>query len=80
MGQLSPNSKVSQLAASVVADILVDQSVDVELPGGGYLHLDRPVPLICVYRRGGDDAYIEQILDDEPAYLIVPSAARSAMT
>jgi uncharacterized protein (TIGR02421 family) len=79
VGQLSPKSKVSQLAASVVANLLVDTSVDVELPGGGHLHLDRPVPLICVYRRGDADEYIEQIIDDEPAYLVVPAAPGPAM-
>lgn len=45
------------------------------LPGGGRLHLERRLPLICVHRRSAGAAGIEQLLADEPAYLLIPSAA-----
>jgi uncharacterized protein (TIGR02421 family) len=44
------------------------------LPGGGRIHLDRPLPFLAVYRRptGGGDAETQGLVTAEPAYLIAP--------
>ena len=78
MGQPSPKSATS-LATSVLADLAADKAIDIELPGGGRLHVERRVPLVCVYRRKSKDAGTEQLLTAEPAYLVVPMAPRPAL-
>jgi len=44
-----------------------------KLPSGGYLHLDRQLPFLLLYRRParGDDSITEQLLRGEASYLIV---------
>ena len=78
MGQPSPSSERPSLDAAVVADLAEDKRVDVELPGGGRLHLERRLPVLCVYRLAAGDIGTEQFVGSEPAYLIIPPAARAA--
>lgn len=66
-----------QLAA-IVANLAAAKPVHVDLPGGGRLHIERYCPLICVYRQVAGDAGAEQLLADEPAYLVVPAPVRAA--
>lgn len=75
MGQPLPNADHVSLAAAAIADLEQDNSVDIHLPGGGRLYLERRVPLVCVHRFDGTAVGIEQLLADEPAYLLIPSAA-----
>ncbi len=79
MGQPSPESERPSLAAAAVADLAEDRPVDVELPGGGRLHLERRRPLLCVYRRTANDIGTERLVVSEPAYLIIPTAVRPAL-
>ena len=79
MGQSSPKSTRGSLAKSVLADLAEDKTIHVELPGGGRLHLDRRVPVICVYRRAADDSGTESLVASEPAFMIVPEDAPSAL-
>jgi uncharacterized protein (TIGR02421 family) len=82
VGQSSPKSekpKRSTIAASVLADLDQDQPLDIELPGGGRLHIERRVPLVCVYRHSDADAGTGQLIASEPAYMVVPSTARPAL-
>jgi len=46
------------------------------LPDGGRLHVDRPLPFLCVYRRPADrpDAGTERLVNGEASFLIVPGA------
>jgi uncharacterized protein (TIGR02421 family) len=67
------------LAKSVLADLAADKTINIELPGGGRLHLDRRVPKICVYRCKSDDEGTESLVGGEPAYMIVPEEARFAL-
>jgi uncharacterized protein (TIGR02421 family) len=76
--QSSPKSTRGSLAKSVLADLAEDKTIDLELPGGGRLHLSRRVPVICVYRRRPGDTGTESFIVSEPAYMIVPEADRPA--
>lgn len=69
----SPKRERTSLATEVIAALSTDKPVSVDLPGGGRLHIDRRVPLLCVYRSLPDDAGTEQLLHGEPAYMIVPA-------
>jgi hypothetical protein len=43
------------------------------LPGGGRVHIDRPLPFICVYRRlDGEDAGTADLVRTQASYLIAP--------
>ena len=59
MSQQSPKPDRPALADEVLADLAEDKPVSVELPGGGRLHVERRLPLLCVYRRAAGDAGTE---------------------
>ena len=69
----SPKRERSSLATEVIAALSADKPVGEELPGGGRLHIERRVPVLCVYRSTPDDAGTEQLLHAEPAYMVVPA-------
>ncbi|CAN5230920.1 flavohemoglobin expression-modulating QEGLA motif protein [soil metagenome] len=46
----------AEFTAGVVAKLEGGHHVRTNLPAGGRLHIDRPVPFLCVYRRPPDDA------------------------
>jgi uncharacterized protein (TIGR02421 family) len=78
----SPKPLRSTLATEVIAALVAGEPVCEELPGGGRLHIERHVPVLCVYRSTPDDAGTEQLLQNEPAYMIVPAGqlrARKAL-
>ncbi len=78
MSQQPPKPDRPSLATAVIADLLADKSVCADLPGGGRLHIERRVPLLCVYRDVPDGADIEQLVAGEPAYMIVPAGEQQA--
>ena len=47
------------------------------LPGGGRLHVDRPLPFLCVYRSpvDRDDDGTRELVSGEASFLIAPAAA-----
>lgn len=66
----------TQILPAQLADMLqAGGPVDCELPGGGRLHLDRPLPFLCVYRRPAGQAMpdTEALLTSQAAWLIVPA-------
>src|SRR5450432_4549777 len=69
----SPKSERTALATKVIAALAADQPVSEELRGGGRLHIERRLPMLCVYRSLPDDAGTEHLLHREPAYMIVPA-------
>src|SRR5262245_23003461 len=78
----SPNRERSTRSTEVIAALSAGKPVRQEVPGGGRLHIERHVPLLCVYRSAPNDAGTEQLLHGEPAYMIVPAGelrARSAL-
>ncbi|HVT28057.1 MAG TPA: hypothetical protein VHE81_08580, partial [Lacipirellulaceae bacterium] len=65
-----------------MADLLASKPVRADLPGGGRLHIERRIPLMCVYRKRATDAGIEEIIGGEPAFMILPDEpphARNAL-
>jgi uncharacterized protein (TIGR02421 family) len=79
MSRQSPKSDCASLAASALADLAEDKSVQLDLSGGGQLRMERPLPYLCVYRRvESDDAGAEQLLTAEPTYAIIPADAAAA--
>jgi uncharacterized protein (TIGR02421 family) len=69
----SPKRERSTLATKVLAALSAGEPVSEQLPGGGRLHIERRVPLLCVYRTAADDAGTEQLLHNEPAYMVIPA-------
>lgn len=68
----------TQTRLAQLADMLrAGGPVDCELPGGGRLHLDRPLPFLCVYRRPDGQAVpdTEALLTSQAAWLIVPAGS-----
>ncbi|MEX2309995.1 MAG: flavohemoglobin expression-modulating QEGLA motif protein [Pirellulales bacterium] len=63
-----------------MAELAAGRPVRLELAGGGLLHLDRRLPVLCVYRRKSDDADLgtDQLLASEPCYMIVPAERKLA--
>ena len=78
MGQPAPKSDRPAIADEVLANLAADKPVNVELSGGGLLHVERPMPLLCVYRRAAGDIGTEQLVAAEAAYMVVPTETRSA--
>jgi uncharacterized protein (TIGR02421 family) len=56
---------------AVTARLADDLRIRRTLPEGGRLHIDRPLPFLCVYRRppGGDDG-TERLVTTEASYLV----------
>jgi uncharacterized protein (TIGR02421 family) len=79
VGHPSPRPERQSQVAAIVADLAAETPIDIELPGGGRLCLERRLPLICVHRRRADDTITEQLITGEPAFLIVPTAPRAAL-
>jgi uncharacterized protein (TIGR02421 family) len=53
--------------------LIAGQPVRCDLPGGGSLYMERPLPFLCVYRHPvGSDAGTRELVHGEAAYLIVP--------
>lgn len=50
-------------------------AIDVSLPGGGHIHVERPQPFICTYRKqaGIADDATRDLVTGQPSYLIFPS-------
>ena len=78
MSRQSPKSDTPDLAASVLADLEEGKAVNLELAGGGHLHLGRRLPFLFIYRRSPDDLGTEQLVVEEDAYAVVPSQPRAA--
>ena len=75
MTRQPPAASVQALADAIVADLGDDKRVQVDLPGGGRLQLDRRLPYLCLYRRTSDrdDSGTERLIDAETAYMVVPA-------
>src|SRR3954466_2120296 len=73
-----PKRVRSTLATEVIAALVAGKPVCEELPGGGRLHIERHVPVLCVYRSAPGDSGTEQLLQMEPAYMIVPAGEHRA--
>lgn len=66
--------------AAVVAALRRGEGVRRDLPGGGRLVFDRPVPFLCLYRRPGPEAdpATEGLIASQSAWLSLPPQADPA--
>ena len=65
--------------ATLVDALRRGEGVRRELPGGGQLVFDRPVPFLCLYRRGAEpDPATEGLITSQSAWLLLPPEADPA--
>jgi uncharacterized protein (TIGR02421 family) len=77
--RLAPPPGVSDsMIAAIIKRLEAGKPVRRRLPSNGYLHLDRQVPFLLVYRRPHEsaDPITEQLLRGEASYLIVDGRRR----
>jgi len=69
----APDEVSDPAISAIIKRLEAGQSVRRRLPFGGYLHLDRQLPFLLVYRRpaGEIQTATEQLLRGESSYLIV---------
>ena len=69
-----------ELVDDVRARLQSGKRVRRTLPDGGRLHIDRPLPFLCIYRKplGGGDDGTSQLLEGEASFLIASASKRSA--
>lgn len=69
---------MDELIARVKELLGQKQPIRVALPDGGRLHVDRPLPFLCVYRRppSGNDSGTEKMVVGEASYLITSGEKR----
>jgi len=77
--RLGPPTLIEEpLIAAIVKRLETGKSIRRTLPSGGYLHIDRQLPFLLVYRRSAsqEDTAIDQLLRGESSYLIANSQRR----
>lgn len=62
------------LAGDIRARLEAGKPVDQDLPGGGYIHIERPQPFVCIYRRAGEgaDPGTQELVAGQPSFLVYP--------
>jgi uncharacterized protein (TIGR02421 family) len=78
MPNQTPKQDGLALAADAIALLDKKKRVRMELPGGGWLQIDRRLPFLCVYRRHADDADrgTEELVTSEMSYAVLPADER----
>jgi uncharacterized protein (TIGR02421 family) len=68
----------AELIESVRQRLIDGKRVRKTLPGGGRLHIDRPLPFLCVYRRPvrRRDEGTRRLVTTEASYLVAPGGKR----
>ncbi|MEN8762405.1 MAG: hypothetical protein ABF290_08205, partial [Thiogranum sp.] len=77
--RLGPPTLIDEpLIAAIVKRLETGKYIRRTLPSGGYLHIDRQLPFLLVYRRPAseENPAIEQLLRGESSYLVVNSRRR----
>jgi len=74
----SPTTVTDRFVRVIVGRLAEAKRVRRVLPHNGRLHIDRPLPFLCVYRRPvrGLDVGTERLVTTEPSYLIFSAAKR----
>lgn len=68
-------TEVVDLLAAVRERLAAGKPIRRTLPGGGRLHVDRPLPFLCVYRAPqGPDPGTAELVRTQASYLIAPAA------
>lgn len=75
---VSPVEISDPMIAAIIKRLEIGKPVKRHLPSGAYLHLDRQVPFLLIYRRPVKDDYYktEQLLKGETSYLILDGRRR----
>ena len=61
--------------SDIHARLLAGQPVRCDLPGGGSLYMERPLPFLCVYRQPAENDFgTRELVHGEASYLIVPQS------
>ena len=70
---------MDELTSEILHRLASNQRVRRELPFGGRLHIDRPLPFLCLYRRpdGQEDAGTGDLVKGEASF-ITTTAAKTA--
>ena len=70
-----------ELVSDVRARLQSGKRVRRTLPDGGRLHIDRPLPFLCLYRRplSGNDNGTEQLVEGEASFLIATASKRASV-
>jgi len=77
--RLGPSALIDEpLIAAIVKRLETGKPIRRTLPSGGYLHIDRQLPFLLIYRRPAseEDPVTEQLLRGESSYLIANSRRR----
>jgi hypothetical protein len=76
MAAEAPLTTFAAAGPMVTAGLTRGTSIHVSLPAGGWLHIDRPVPFVCMYRIpvDGADLGTEAFVTAESAFFIAPAA------
>ena len=75
---ITDNNINEQFIDKICKRIAENKSVRRSLPLNGRLHIDRPLPFICVYRKPtkSDDRGTEKLVKGEASYLIASSSTK----
>ena len=77
--QAATLSDATDLAESVLACLQHDEAVRRDLPGGGRIHIDRPLPFLCVHASDGEaESAALEIATANASYLIAPDLAAAS--
>jgi hypothetical protein len=70
-----PSGFPAALVDVVRTRLAAGKTVRRTLPGGGRLHIDRPLPFLCLYRAPADrpDLGTAELVRTQASYLIVPA-------
>lgn len=70
------------LIREVLERLTLGQRVRRQLPGGGRLYVDRPLPFLCVYRmpHWASDGSVGQLISTEASYLIASAGKEWAVS
>jgi len=73
-----PDHFSDSLIAAVIKQLEAGKSVRRKLPSGSYLHMDRQVPFLVVYRQAtmNDSSIVENLLRGEASYLVLHNGRR----
>ena len=61
----------SEIIEEICEKINSDAPLNYELPKNGWLHIDKFLPFICIYRLKEPDVYFSRLLKTQASYLII---------
>lgn len=70
---------MDELTNEIMVRLAANKRVRRELPDGGRLHIDRPLPFLCLYRQpmGSEDAGTRDLVKGEASFLMTTAAKRA---